>query len=169
MEVINDHWHYLDQLVRLRSGKLINATSATQPRSKSMAGHSLICAIPHQDPQQEPGRLVYTVDLTSGVFTVQSNSGQTTDLCEPSRNRQNPASTAKELPNCLWRNSRPRMWRLLASHADLNRIVVSFPAYRVTEALIGIACGRCLQHCGATPRAPAEEFGGSFIRFRGVL
>jgi hypothetical protein len=27
------------------------------------------------------GRLVYTVDLNTGVFTVQSNSGQTTDLC----------------------------------------------------------------------------------------
>jgi hypothetical protein len=54
----DDHWHYLDQLVMLACGQLINATSGTPSKIDENGRRPyLIRAIPYQDPQQEAERL----------------------------------------------------------------------------------------------------------------
>ena len=54
LQYIDDHSHYLDQLVGLKWVQLINATSGTPSEiDENGRRHYLIRAIPYQDPQQE--------------------------------------------------------------------------------------------------------------------
>ena len=54
LQYIEDHSHYLDQLVGLKWVQLINATSGTPSKiDENGRRHYLIRAIPYQDPQQE--------------------------------------------------------------------------------------------------------------------
>jgi hypothetical protein len=57
LQYIDDHSHYLDQLVGLKWVQLINATSGTPSKiDENGRRHYLIRAIPYQDPEMDAAR-----------------------------------------------------------------------------------------------------------------
>jgi hypothetical protein len=78
-----------DKSVTLLSNGSVNKVSpinADGIQTFQSTGKNVLILFPTDDPEGPSstlytGRLVYTVDTETGVFTVQSSSGQTTDLC----------------------------------------------------------------------------------------
>jgi hypothetical protein len=78
-----------DKSVTLLSNGSVNKVSpinADDIQTFQSTGKNVLILFPTDVPEGPSstlytGRLVYTVDTNTGVFTVQSSSGQTTDLC----------------------------------------------------------------------------------------
>jgi hypothetical protein len=77
-----------DKTFELSSNGSVERTTinADDTLTVQSTGHNVLILFPNDVPAGPSttlyvGSLVYTVDLTTGVFTLQSTSGPTTDIC----------------------------------------------------------------------------------------